>query len=132
MAHKLTRRQVARYAAGQLAEGGDDKATFHRLAQWLIDAKMIRSAELLIADIKHYLAEEHNIVYAEVVTAHGLEAGMQRDIEALLKVDDKTQVKIENVKDDAIIGGVIVRTSESELDASIARRIKNMKVLAQG
>lgn len=132
MAHKLTRRQVARYAAGQLAMGGDRRAIFHQLAQWLIDAKMTRSADLLIADIKHYLALEHNIVYAEVITARGLEAGMQSEIEALLKVDTKTQVKIENLRDDAIIGGVIVRTSENELDASIARRIKNMKALAQG
>lgn len=132
MAHKLTRRRVARYAAEQLAKGGDHKVTFRQLAQWLIDAKMIRSTDLLIADIKHYLAEEHNIVYAEVITAHGLEGDVQKEIEALLKVNEKTNIKIESIKDEAIIGGVIIRTAENELDASIARRIKNMKALAQG
>lgn len=132
MAHRLTRRQVARYAAEQLAKDSDHKALFRQLAQWLVETKATRSADLLIADIKHYLAEDYSVVYAEVISAHGLDTTMQREIETLLKGNKETRVIIENTHDEAIIGGIIVRTAEQELDASIARRIKNMKALAQG
>lgn len=129
---KLTRRQVARYAANEIAHKADRSQLFGRLAQWLIETKSVRTAELLLADIEGFLAREHGLLFAHVTSAHSLTKELSDTIEATLaSKQDAKKVELSYDIDTTLIGGVIVRTSEQEIDTSIATSIKKMRAIKE-
>jgi F0F1-type ATP synthase delta subunit len=128
---RLTRRQVARYAAQELVSGAEISKLVSQLAEWLQETKSLRSSGLLIEDIKYFLAHEHDTLYAEVTTAHDISQKLLDDVTTLLSREGYATVVVDQAKDESLLGGLIVRTSDKELDASVARGIKQLKALTE-
>ena len=123
MAHKLSRRQIAAYAAEQYAQGND--VTSH-LAAYLVDTKRTREVSLLVHDIEAALLT-HSIAIADVVSARELTAKLRTTITQFVsETQDVDTVHLREAVDASVIGGVRIRTPGAELDATVRRRLANI------
>lgn len=125
MALRLSRRKLSAYLADELVAGKKDVAT--RLAAFLLDTKRMRELPLIIRDIEDALATR-GVVIADIDSAYTLSG----DTTKLLKtfVQDKTsakQVHFRTAIDPALLGGVRVNLPGQELDATLRRKLTNLK-----
>lgn len=119
----LSRRRVAETIAERLLSGEPPKQTMQQLAAYLITHRLQSEAEHYVADIERLLAEKQ-IVVADVTTARPLDDEMRREI---IKAIDATQVTLREHVDPDMIGGIVIKTPESELDASVRTTLRRLR-----
>ncbi len=119
---KLTRRELADYAAAELVAG--NKKVVDELAAYLVQSGRTREANLVVRDIESALARK-GVVVAHVATAHTLDESTRKSLRQLLQqaFSADTLHLQETVKPE-LLGGVKVAVADKELD-STARRILN-------
>lgn len=128
MAGRLSRRSIARYAAGRVAEG-DTAAAVKHLAAYLVSERRTKELDLLVRDIEHALAER-GIVIADVFSSRPLSDSVLSEIKALAGRGEKPrEVHLRLHEDESLLGGVVVRVPGAELDGSLRGRINNVKAL---
>ena len=125
----VSRRKLAKYAAEQLLAGND--AVLEEIAGFLVYEKHEREVELLARDIEAELAERGTVV-ATVESARALDAATKDEIKNLLS--SKTNASNQDVKvllresiDQALIGGFKLRTPTATLDATIAKKLNDLR-----
>lgn len=122
---KLTRRELADYAAAQLQAGNG--AVIEELAAYLIESRRTREAGLIVRDIESALARR-GIVIAHVSSAHALDASSRSSLEAVLKQTfGATSLQLKERVEPALLGGVKVLAADKELDASARRRLQQLR-----
>ena len=90
-----------------------------------------RNREALIGDIANAFVRQYKvikkIVVTEITSAVKLDAAQKKKILQLLNTDENSSVEVvENIRPD-IIGGFIVRVDDKQIDASISRKLDNLK-----
>lgn len=121
----LSRRQLARYTAQQIAAG--DLSIVTELAAFIVEQKRERELELIVRDIEHEL-HLNGIVIADITTARPLDGVNQTSIEKVLKqLYGSTQVAIRSHVDASVIGGVKVDTAAGSFDSTVARKLTKLK-----
>ena len=126
----LSRRNVAVFIADQLARGEDPAHVAKILAAYLVSNRQTRSANLLLRDIESALLKNHGHLCSDVVSAHELSSQMRIELAEMLKRETgaKTAELIETT-DESLIGGMIVRTPELELDASLRTKLTKLRAI---
>ena len=125
MAIRLSRRKLASYLAEELVAGKKDVPT--RLAAFLVDTKRMRELPLIIRDIEDALATR-GIVVADVDSAYELNAATMKLLESFVKDQTKAkQVHFRTSVDETLLGGVRVNVPGQELDATLRRKLTNLK-----
>lgn len=122
---RLSRRKLASYLADELVAGKKDVPV--RLAAFLIDTKRMRELPLIVRDIEDALASR-GIVVTDVDSAHELNAATMKLVESFVK--DQTnakQVHFRTSLDQTLLGGVRVNVPGQELDATLRRKLTNLK-----
>jgi F-type H+-transporting ATPase subunit delta len=71
--------------------------------------------------------EHKNIITAELTTAVDLSDELRERIIMMIKMATKSEVDLQLKKDESIIGGFIVTFGDKQIDASIQRKIQNLK-----
>lgn len=122
MADKLSRTKLARYVAGQLADGSGE-AVIQELAAYLVETGRTREAELVVRAIYEQL-EAAGTVVADVTSAEAIDAELRTELEKL--VGAKQLLAHESV-DPSLLGGVLVRTPSRVLDATFRRRLNKLR-----
>lgn len=124
----LSRRRIAREVVRLLAEQPARRGELMaQVAAYLVQTKQAHAAHLLINDIANELLRRQGTLSAEVRSAFGLSAATREGIVAMLKkATGATQVELGETVEPALIGGVVVRTPEAELDASIKRQVNQL------
>lgn len=123
----VSRREVARWAASQLAGGVKSAKVASYLAAYLSDRKALREVELMIRDIEHALARDFSHATVHFTSAHELTAELKKQISKSLGI--KNAAETTAVVDQEILGGVIVNTADKEYDGSLKTSIKQLKTL---
>lgn len=124
----LSRRQLARTLAAKLSAGAEQKELMKQLAAYLIDHRQTKNATLYIADIEAELAANGSVV-ADVTTARALDNAGRMRVEAYVqKSTSASAVTLREHVDPNIIGGIIIRVSGHELDASVSSQLRQLKV----
>jgi len=125
-----SRRQVAKYLAEKLAAGESPKRIAKILAAWLTESKQTRTAELILRDIESALFHDYKFLVANVVSARKLSRESLRNLREMLLIetDAKTAEIIEQI-DSKLIGGVVIRTPESEMDASSHTKLQKLRTI---
>lgn len=125
----MSRRKLAKYAAEQILAGND--AVLEEIAGFLVHEKHEREVELLARDIEAELAA-HGTVVATVESARALDLATKDEIKNLLS--SKTNASDQDVKvllresiDQALIGGFKLRTPTATLDATIAKKLNDLR-----
>lgn len=126
---RTLRRKLARYAAERLLAG--DATVIDELAALIISERREREIDLLVQDIEAELAERGTVV-ATVESARALDLVTKDEIKNLLS--SKTNASDQDVKvllresiDQALIGGFKLRTPTATLDATIAKKLNDLR-----
>lgn len=124
---RLTRRQLARYAADQLVVG--NQAVIDELAAYLLDQRRVKELELLVSDIENELVVR-GVAVAHVMTARTLEGTLRTKLAELLEQElGVDKVYLSETIQPELIGGFKVRAAGREIDASLSRKINQLKTM---
>lgn len=123
MSTKLSRRTLARYVVAEYANGRALGEPIDEVAAYLIETRRTREAELVVRTILDELAT-HGTVVATVTTAQQLKDSVRKQ---LIGTIDADTVHMREVIDPGVIGGVIIETPGSKLDASIRHKLARLR-----
>lgn len=124
----ISRRKIAQYASRELMSGVPASKVFARVAAYLVDTKQQSKTELLVRDIKTILSKEYGVVLAEVTSARSLSDSTISNIKQFIKLSQNAkQVEVDTSIDPDLIGGVIIRTPTSELDATVRKQLNSLR-----
>lgn len=121
MTDKLSRQKLATYIADQLKAGDSD--ALNQLAAYLVETGRTDEADRIVLSAQELL-ERDGYVYAEVTTATKLSADMKTKVADLLQATD---IEIKETIDPDVLGGIRVKTPSRLFDATIARRLQNLR-----
>lgn len=102
----------------------NDLKNFFKL---LIDKERISSLELIYKSFKSLLNEKNNIVEGKAITAIPMSKEEIKKLEENLSSKYNTNIILENVVDKTILGGVLVKLGNKEIDGTIKTRLDNLK-----
>jgi F-type H+-transporting ATPase subunit delta len=126
----MSRRRVAIFIADQLAKGESPQRVAKVLAAYLVENKRIRDAGLLLRDIETALLRRHNHLVADVTSARKLSSEMLAGLrEMLVRETDADTAEIVEQIDADLIGGMIVRTPDAEMDTSLRTKLTRLKAI---
>lgn len=125
----VSRRKLAKYAAEQIMAGND--TIMEEIASLLVYEKRQREIELLVRDVEAELAE-HGEIVASVESARKLDGDTKREIEKYLMSavgakSNKSKVTLKESIDPTLIGGFKLRTPTATLDATIAKKLNDLR-----
>lgn len=125
----VSRRKLAKYAAEQIMAGND--TMMEEIASLLVYEKRQREIELLVRDVEAELAE-HGEIVASVESARKLDIDTKREIEKYLMSavganNNKSKVTLKESIDPMLIGGFKLRTPTATLDATIAKKLNDLR-----
>ena len=125
MAVRVSRRKLAAHAAGELSRG--NMAVLSELAAFLIESRRTHEADLLAHDIETELAHRGTVV-ATVASAQPLTDVTRQEVTSVItrRYKDAT-VHLNEIIDPSLIGGVVIRTPQEEMDASIKSALSRLK-----
>jgi F0F1-type ATP synthase delta subunit len=128
--HNPSRRRVAKFIADQLADGEPVSRIARVLAAWLCESKQSRNWELVLRDIETALLRDHKYLAADVISARKLSAETIDDLrKMLIRETDAKTVEILSEIDEKLVGGVIVRTPESEMDSTLLAKLRKLRAI---
>ena len=124
---KLSRRELARSIANQLQDGVNAKQLMQSVAAYLIDHKMLNQTDMLLADVADELQRTTGHVAAHVYAAFMPGAQVQAQIAEFVRaLTGATSVELHVQEDLSLVGGVVIRASGREYDASIRRKLNQL------
>lgn len=126
---RTLRRKLARHVAERLLAG--DATVIDELAALIISERREREIDLLVQDIEAELAERGTVV-ATVESARALDLATKDEIKNLLSSeanasDQDVKVLLRESIDQALIGGFKLRTPTATLDATIAKKLNDLR-----
>lgn len=124
----ISRRQVARFAAAQLADGVKNRKVAQYLAAYLHENKSSRQVDQLIADIELFLQQDHGHSAVHISSMHELTNELKKQIVKNLGITG-SNIEISETIDAELLGGVIVSSAGKQYDGSVKTSIKQLKAL---
>ena len=125
---KYSRRQVVTVLVDMLSDGAPTDRVAKMLAAYLIESKQTRNLELYLRDIELAIAARFGIVTTYVSSVKQLSEKTREQVKSLVKAASgaKTVEMIER-KDPGLIGGIVVKTADAELDGSVRTKLRNLR-----
>lgn len=131
MNSKASRRVVARTVAAKLlSEPEARKHWIKALAAYLIETRRVDEIDLIVNDIARELFEQRGELVVDVTSARPLTDPVRKELKGLLKeVTDAKEVLLSESVDSSLIGGLIARTPDAQLDASVRTKLKQLATI---
>lgn len=131
MHNKVSRRVIARIVAAKLlAEPAKQSHWLKVTAAYLIEQNMADDIDLIVNDIAHELFEQRGHLLVDVTSARNLTDTVRAELTRTMQ--DATGAKrvelIESV-DPSLLGGLIARTPDAVVDASVRTKLKQLASL---
>lgn len=125
---KLSRRRVAReWIRLLIAQPQRRSELVQQIAGYLIANKMTHQLHLFVNDVADELLAQQKHISADVYTAFGLNSDSRESAAQLLrKVTGAVTVALTEVTDPTLLGGIVIRTPQLELDASVKRQLRQL------
>lgn len=124
----ISRRKIASYIATELAAGKPVGPLMTQAAAYLVDHHQQNQADLLVRDIEATLAREHKVVLAKVVSARKLSDQIIKSIAQYVQTAEAAkQVEVSASVDPSLLGGVIIRTPQAELDTTVRKQLNSLR-----
>lgn len=130
---KLSRRQLAKYAAEQLLNNRGTSKLARELAAVLVTSKRQNQAGLLASDIAWELENRGKLAQAQVTSATKLSEATRKKVSQFVKKNAKVeQVALDEQIDETILGGVRIETASHRWDQTLARQLSDIKEAVRG
>lgn len=128
---QFSRRVLARTIATRLMH--EPKRQMHWmqvLAAYLIEQKRVHEAELIVNDITHELFEQNGQLPAHVTSARALTSDLRMALKKVLAAQTGAkEVVLTEKTDPALLGGLIARTPDAELDGSVRTTLNRLATI---
>lgn len=125
---KISRRQLARYAADQIAAGIAPGELAARLGSVLVATKRPNQAMQLIDDINYELEVRGIWAQATVTTAFPLSDELKAELQKFIKNSSSVKsVDLHQRIDQTIIGGIRLDTATKNWDQTIKKRLTDIR-----
>lgn len=131
MQTKFSRRVIARAVVEKLlAEPTRQRHWMQVLAAYLVEQKTTDQADLLLNDIARELLERDGRLFTDVTSARKLSESLRIDLtKTLRELTGAKHVELDEHVDVSLLGGVIARTPDGELDASIRTQLRHLAAI---
>jgi ATP synthase F1 delta subunit len=128
---KSSRRVLARTIANKLlAEPNNRKHWIKATAAYLMDHGMDEDVDLIINDIAHELYTQSGHLIVDVTSARKLSDSTREELVRMLKAETSAKyVEVAEKTDPDLMGGLIARTPDAVLDASVRTKLKQLASL---
>lgn len=128
---KASRRVLARTVAAKLLAEPDKRSHWITVtAAYLMDHGMDEDVELIVNDIAHELYEQAGHLIVDVTSARALTDSTREELTRMLKEATKAStVEISEQTDPELLGGLIARTPDAIIDASVRTKLKQLASL---
>ena len=93
----------------------------------LVEKGRISSLKSIELTFKELLNDKHNIIEGTVISAIALTEKQVKELEEKLSKKYNKNVTLENEVDQSILGGVLVRLGNTQIDGSVKTRLDNIK-----
>ena len=93
----------------------------------LVEKGRITSVEAIEATYKELLNEKNNILEGYVISAVQMDNEKIKELETELSKKYNKNVTLENKVDKSVLGGVLVRLGNTEIDGTIKTRLDGLK-----
>ncbi|MDK2564800.1 F0F1 ATP synthase subunit delta [Romboutsia sedimentorum] len=93
----------------------------------IIDKDRVAALEAVQKSCKALLNEKNNIIEGSAITAVPMSQEELKQLEAKLSSKYNKNVTLENKIDESILGGVLVRLGNEEIDGTVKTRLTKMK-----
>lgn len=93
----------------------------------IIDKDRVAALEAVQKSCKALLNEKNNIIEGSAITAIPMSQEELKQLEAKLSSKYNKNVTLENKIDESILGGVLVRLGNEEIDGTVKTRLTKMK-----
>jgi F0F1-type ATP synthase delta subunit len=132
MAQKVSRRHLAEaITAKLLSEPAKQAHWMQVLAAYLVAHDMVNDADMLINDIAHELLAQSGQLVVEVTSAEALGSAVRQELVTYLQREtDAKDVQLHESTDPALIGGLVAKTADSELDISLRTQLRQLTAIA--
>jgi len=125
---KLSRRQLAKYAADRLEQGVSLKDVAAHLAAVLASSKRGGQSRQLAEDVAFEMESRGLRTEATLTSARPLGDDLIGQLEKFIKAETKTdKVIINQVVEPEVIGGVRIETARRSWDQTIKRRLTDIR-----
>ena len=119
----LSRRRVTDYLAQLLVDGTSSEDVMQRLAAYLVDHRQTGYAGRYVADLEAALARRGHLI-VDVTTARPIDETLRARI---ISSVGGSRVSLREHIDESLIGGIIIKTPETLLDASVRTRLRALR-----
>jgi ATP synthase F1 delta subunit len=128
---QFSRRVLARVVATKLvAEPSRQTHWMRALAAYLVEQNRIGDAELIIHDIEHELYQQDGQLLVHVTSARPLVDSVRTTLKKLMQEQTKAKkVVLTEKTDSALLGGLIARSADAELDASVRTTLNQLATI---
>lgn len=124
----ISRRILVRTIVDQL-ENEAVPVVMRRLAAYVIEHKMSRQLELILADTEAELARRGTVV-ADVTSARPLaDESREAILDYIRGLTNVQKPELREKVDTDLLGGVIVRVAGTELDSSLKTKLQRLKTI---
>jgi F-type H+-transporting ATPase subunit delta len=126
--NKLSRRQLAAYAADQLQAGQKAGPLAKELAAVLVASRRQSQARQLTDDIAWELERRGKLANAEVTSARQLSEAIRKQIVVHVKKAAKVEtVVVSQTIDRSVIGGLRIDTAAHSWDKTVRRKLTDIR-----
>lgn len=125
---KISRRQLAKYAADQLASNTSTKELAAQLGAILVSTKRSGQSDQLMEDIAYELENRGLLAQSTVATAFPLNQELKEELVKFIKTSTNVkQVNIDEIIDKTLLGGVRIDTATRSWDQTLKRRLTDIR-----
>jgi F-type H+-transporting ATPase subunit delta len=126
--NRVSRRELAHWAAEQLAAGKSAPTVAKHLAAVLKESNMLGQVNFLISDITWELEQRQTLAVGKVTTASPLSSALEKALIGQIKKATKaSEVVLEKNIDKSVLGGVRVETASHVWDGTVSRKLSELK-----
>ena len=126
--NKVSRRELAHWAAGELIAGKPAAGVAKHLAAVINESGTANQLNFLIEDIAWELEQQQALAIGKITSAYPLTISLEKALAAQIKTATKAKdVVLEKQIDKSVIGGVRVETASRVWDSTISRKLAELK-----
>lgn len=119
---KLSRKRIARHVVDQLQDNPKSDV-IRQVAAYIVQENRIGELDNIIRDI-YAEFETRGVTLVDVTTAHVIDDSLKSQVSGLVGGD---RVELIEHVEPAVLGGVAIETPSRRLDATIRRRLINLR-----
>ena len=111
----------------ELVDIFNENKDLYNFLKLVIDKDRISAIENMKESYKSLLNDKNNILEGTAITAVKLSDKEIKDLEKNLSIKYNKNVTLNNIVDETILGGVLVKLGNEEIDGTVRTRLSKMK-----